>query len=149
MVSLSRYFIWFFLYCFVMTCICGVLAALLPQGVGGVLTVVPYLVAMVLILFRFLKKNKRAPNQTERKKFTLGFTLIFWFYNLAFLVLGVALFSRNDPEIWQNLMLYLQNAQFISIIVIMFLLMAIPLYLLTYWFYGPLAKRMASQKFGA
>ena len=64
-----------------MTCICGVLAALLPQGVGGVLTVVPYLVAMVLILFRFLKKNKRAPNQTERKKFTLGFTLIFWFYN--------------------------------------------------------------------
>lgn len=149
MVSLTRYFLMFFIMCFAMTCICGVVAALLPQGVGGILTIVPYLVAMIFVLFRFLKKTQRAPTQSERKKITLGFSLIFWLYNLAFLLMGIAIFSRNDPEIWQNLLLYVQNPQFMSIMLIMLLLMAIPLYLLTYWFYGPLAKRMAIKKFGA
>ena len=36
--SLKRYFIMFFLICFAVTCLCGVLAAFLPLGVGGVLT---------------------------------------------------------------------------------------------------------------
>ena len=46
-------------------------------------------------------------------------------------------------------MLYVQHPQFMSLMVIMLLLMAIPLYLITYWFYGPQAQRMAAQKFGA
>ncbi|UIJ75073.1 ABZJ_00895 family protein [Acinetobacter sp. SH20PTE14] len=149
MVSLTRYFLLFFFICLIMTCICGVIAALLPQGVGGILTVVPYLIAMIVVLFRFLNKNHRAPTQAERKKFTLGFSMIFWLYNLAFVLLGIAIFSRKDPEIWQNLMLYIQHPQFMSLMVIMLLLMAIPLYLITYWFYGPQAQRMAAQKFGA
>ncbi|WP_180105714.1 MULTISPECIES: ABZJ_00895 family protein [unclassified Acinetobacter] len=149
MVSLTRYFFLFFFICLIMTCICGVIAALLPQGVGAILTVVPYLIAMIVVLFRFLNKNQRAPTQAERKKFTLGFSLIFWLYNFGFVLLGIAIFSRKDPEIWQNLMLYVQHPQFMSLMVIMLLLMAIPLYLITYWFYGPQAQRMASQKFGA
>ena len=55
MLPLSRYFIWFFVICFIFTCICGVLAALLPMGMGAVLTIVPYLVAMIWVLFKFLK----------------------------------------------------------------------------------------------
>ncbi len=54
----------------------------------------------------------------------------------------------QDPEIWQNFLLYLQQPQFLSIVLIMALLIAIPLYLLTYWFYGPQARRMAQKMFG-
>lgn len=88
MAPLKRYFLWFFLICFVMTCICGVIAALMPMGMGAVLTMVPYLVAMIWVLFKFLRQNRRAPTQAERKKITLGFSLIFWGYNLAFLLFG-------------------------------------------------------------
>ncbi len=91
MVPLTRYFLWFFFLCFVFTCICGVVAALMPTGMGAVLTIVPYLVAMIWVLFNFLKKEQRAPTQAERKKFTLGFSLIYWGYNLVFLILGIAI----------------------------------------------------------
>lgn len=49
MISLTRYFLWFFFICFVFSCVCGVLAALLPTGMGAVLTAVPYLVAMIWV----------------------------------------------------------------------------------------------------
>jgi len=148
MVSLTRYFLWFFFLCFIFTCICGVVAALMPTGMGAVLTIVPYLVAMIWVLFKFLKKEQRAPTQAERKKFTLGFSLIYWGYNLAFLILGIAIATRSNPNAWQDFLLYLQQPQFMSIVVIMFLLIAIPLYLLTYWFYGKQAQRMAEKMFG-
>lgn len=147
--SLKRSFIIFFLIFFVLTCLCGALAAVLPTGVGGVLTAVPYIVTMVWVLFIFLKQNQRAPTQAERKKMTLGFTLIFWGCNVAFLILGIAFSAYKDPEIWQNFLLYLKQPQFLSIVLIMALLIAIPLYLLTYWFYGPQAHRMAQKMFGA
>ena len=147
--SLKRYFLIFFLICFVLTCLCGVLAAVLPTGVGGVLTAVPYIGTMVWVPFIFLKRNQRAPTQAERKKMTLGFTLIFWGYNVAFQILGIAFFAYNDPEIWQNFLLYLKQPQFLTVVLIMVLLIAIPLYLLTYWFYGPQARRMAQKMFGA
>ncbi|WP_299149898.1 ABZJ_00895 family protein [uncultured Acinetobacter sp.] len=143
MVPLTRYFLWFFFLCFVFTCICGVLAALLPTGMGAILTIVPYLVAMIWVLFKFLKQQRRAPSATERKKFSLGFSLIYWGYNLAFLILGIVIATRSNPNAWQDFLLYLQQPQFVSIVVIMFLLIAIPLYLLTYWFYGKQAQRMA------
>ncbi|TCB70718.1 hypothetical protein E0H88_07355 [Acinetobacter sp. ANC 4216] len=146
--SLTRYFLWFFFFCFIFTCICGVLAALLPTGMGGILTIVPYLTAMILVLYKFLKQQRRAPTAQEQKKITLGFSLIFWGYNLAFLLLGIVLFARNDPEVWQNFLLYLKNPQFMSMVLIMVLLIAIPLYLLTYWFYGKQAQRMAQKMFG-
>jgi len=148
MLPLSRYFIWFFVICFIFTCICGVLAALLPMGMGVVLTIVPYLVAMIWGLFKFLKQQKRAPTQAERKKFTLGFSLIYWGYNLLFLLLGIVIATRSNPNAWQDFLLYLQQPQFMSIVLIMFLMIAIPLYLLTYWFYGKQAQRMAEKMFG-
>ena len=146
--SLTRYFLWFFLFCFIFTCICGVLAALLPTGMGGILTIVPYLMAMILVLYKFLKQQHRAPTDQERKKITLGFTLIFWGYNVFFLLVGLLIFAKNDPDIWQNFLLYIQNPQFMSVVLIMFLLIAIPLYILTYWFYGKQAQRMADKMFG-
>ena len=148
MVPLTRCFLRFFFLCFIFTCICGVVAALMPTGMGAVLTIVPYLVAMIWVLFKFLKKEQRAPTQAERKKFTLGFSLIYWGYNLAFLILGIAIATRSNPNAWQDFLLYLQQPQFMSIVVIMFLLIAIPLYLLTYWFYGKQAQRMAAKMFG-
>ena len=99
-------------------------------------------------LIHFLKRNQRAPTQAERKRLTMGYTLIFWGYNIAFQIIGVAVFAMQDPEIWQNFLLYLQQAQFLSIVLIMALLLAIPLYVLTYWFYGPQAKRMSVKMFG-
>jgi hypothetical protein len=44
-------------------------------------------------------------------------------------------------------MLYLKQPQFLSIMLIMLLMLAIPLYLITYWFYGKQAQRMASKMF--
>lgn len=145
MVSLTRYFLWFFFFCFIFTCLCGVLAALLPKGLGAALTAVPYLVAMIWVLHKFIKQQRRAPTSAERKKLTLGFSLIFWGYNLAFLLVGLWMFAQADAEVWQNFVFYLQQPQFVSIIVIMFLLVAIPLYVLTYWFYGKQAERMAAK----
>lgn len=146
--SLTRYFLWFFLFCFIFTCICGVLAALLPTGMGGILTIVPYLMAMILVLYKFLKQQHRAPTDQERKKITLGFTLIFWGYNVFFLLVGLLIFAKSDPYIWQNFLLYIKNPQFMSVVLIIFLLIAIPLYILTYWFYGKQAQRMADKMFG-
>lgn len=149
MVALTRYFIWFFVICLIFTCICGVLAALMPMGMGAILTIVPYLIAMIWVLFKFLKQQHRAPTQAERQKITLGFSIIYWFYNLCFLLLGIVIASRSNPNAWQDLTLYLQNTQFLMIMLIMFLLIAIPLYLLTYWFYGKQAQRMAEKMFDA
>ena len=149
MVALTRYFIWFFVICLIFTCICGVLAALMPTGMGAILTIVPYLIAMIWVLFKFLKQQHRAPTQAERQKITLGFSVIYWLYNLCFLLLGIVIASRSNPNAWQDLTLYLQNTQFLMIMLIMFLLIAIPLYLLTYWFYGKQAQRMADKMFDA
>lgn len=48
MTKLRSYFLWFFALCIVLTLIVGVIAALLPASVGGILTAVPYLGAMIL-----------------------------------------------------------------------------------------------------
>ncbi|KAF2369589.1 MULTISPECIES: ABZJ_00895 family protein [Acinetobacter] len=147
MTALRRYYLWFFLICFILTLIGGVIAAVLPAGMGGIVTAIPYLVAMIVVLFQFLKREQRAPTQQERKKLTLGFTLIFWGYNFLGVLLGLVIFARQDAEIFQNFLLYLQQPQFITIALIMILLLAIPLYLITYWFYGKQAQRMADKMF--
>lgn len=114
---------------------------------GAVLTIFPYLIAMIWVLFKFLKREQRAPTQAERKKMTLGFSLIYWLYNLTFLLLGILIATRSNPSAWSDLLMYLQQSQFMSMVIIMFLLIAIPMYVLTYWFYGPQAKRMADKMF--
>lgn len=86
------------------------------------------------------------PRLYQKKKFTLGFTLIFGAITYVGFIWSV-LFARKDPEILQNFMLYLKQPQFLSIMVIMLLMLAIPLYLITYWFYGKQAQRMADKMF--
>ncbi|WP_151751081.1 ABZJ_00895 family protein [Acinetobacter bereziniae] len=147
MVSLNKYFLWFFLLCLVLTMIAGILAAILPNEIAGVFTALPYLLAMIIVLYRFLKQQHRAPTDQERRSLTLGFTLIFWSYNILGVFVGVWFFSRNDPEIWQSFIAYMQNIRFLSTILIMLLLLAVPLFLITYWFYGTQAKRMAAKMF--
>lgn len=146
MTKLRSYFLWFFGLCIVLTLIVGVVAALLPASVGGILTAVPYLGAMIFVLFKFLKKERRAPTVPE-KEIYFGFYPDFWGYNLCGVLFGLFLFARKDPEILQNFMLYLKQPQFLSIMVIMLLMLAIPLYLITYWFYGKQAQRMADKMF--
>ena len=144
MTALKRYFLWFFMVCLIATLLLGFFAALLPNAFGSIVTVVPYLIAMIWTLYRFIRQQQRAPTQQERKKLTLGFSLIFWLYNISFLLIGIWIASRNNPQAWQDFQLYVQQPMFMSLILIMFLLIAIPLYLLTYWFYGKQAERMAA-----
>ncbi len=104
---------------------------------------------MVWVLFKFLKREQRAPTQAERKKITWGFSLIYWLYNLTFLLLGIWVATFSNPNAWSDFQLYLQESQFMSMVLTMCLLIAIPMYVLTYWFYGPQAKRMAQKMFSS
>ncbi|EPG37069.1 ABZJ_00895 family protein [Acinetobacter colistiniresistens] len=147
MISLRLYYIWFFIICFTATLLAGVLAAILPNSIGSVLTAIPYLIAIIVILFKFLKKQRRAPTPQERKRLSIGFSLIFWGYNACGLLLGLFIFARKDPEVWQNFLLYLKQPQFLLTVLAMWFVIAVPLFLITYWFYGPQAQRMAKKMF--
>ena len=97
MVSLNKYYLWFFLLCLGLTLIAGVVAALLPPQVAGIVTALPYIIAMIFVLNLFIKQQRRAPTDQERKKFTLAYTFIFWGYNIAGVLFGILMFSRKDP----------------------------------------------------
>ncbi|MFW2124971.1 ABZJ_00895 family protein, partial [Acinetobacter ursingii] len=71
MISLRLYYLWFFIICLVSTLVAGVLAAILPNNIAGILTAIPYLIAIIFVLFKFLKQQRRAPTATEKKKLTL------------------------------------------------------------------------------
>ncbi|ENX07385.1 ABZJ_00895 family protein [Acinetobacter courvalinii] len=147
MISLRLYYLWFFIICLASTLIAGVLAAILPNSLGGVLTAIPYLIAIIFVLFKFLKQQRRAPTVQEKKRLSIGFSLIFWGYNACGLLLGLFIFARKDPEIWQNFLLYLKQPQFLLAVLGMWFVIALPLFLITYWFYGPQAQRMATKMF--
>jgi len=147
MISLRLYYLWFFIVCLISSLIAGVIAAILPNSIGGVLTAIPYLIAMIFVLFKFLKKQHRAPTLLEKKRLSLGFSLIFWGYNACGLLLGLFIFARKDPEIWQNFILYFKQPMFLITVVAIWLLIAAPLFLITYWFYGAQAQRMANKMF--
>lgn len=68
--------------------------------------------------------------------------------NLITVFAGIVLFAKNDPEIWKTFVLYMQSSQFLISALVMLLILAIPLYLITYWFYGKQAQRMANKMFG-
>ena len=52
MISLRLYYL-FFLLCLISSLIAGVIAAILPNSIGGVLTAIPYLIAMILFYSNF------------------------------------------------------------------------------------------------
>lgn len=147
MISLRLYYLWFFIVCLISSLIAGVIAAILPNSIGGVLTAIPYLIAMIFVLFKFLKKQHRAPTLSEKKRLSLGFSFIFWGYNACGLLLGLFIFARKDPEIWQNFILYFKQPMFLITVVAIWLMIAAPLFLITYWFYGAQAQRMANKMF--
>ena len=145
MTSLRRYYLLFLICCIALTLLVGVIAALLPANIATALTAIPYLITINIVLFRFIKNEKRAPTQIERKKMTLSFLLIFWAYNIGGVLLSLCFFAYSDPEIMKSFLIYIQNMQFISLIVIIILVVSIPLYLVTYWLYGKHAQRMAER----
>jgi len=57
MISLRLYYIWFFIICFTATLLAGVLAAILPNSIGGVLTAVPYLIAIIVAVKQIIKNQ--------------------------------------------------------------------------------------------
>ena len=75
-----QYLLRFFIYLVLFTMLVGVIAALLPQGMGQVLTAFPFLISIILLLFHFLKRERRAPSAVERNRFSLIYVLIFFLY---------------------------------------------------------------------
>ena len=148
MFRISKYFLYFFLLSLLFTMIAGVIAALLPGEIAAVLTAIPYMAAMVSVLHLFLKQQRRAPTSVERLQFSLGYILIFVAYNLLGVLSGVYLFSRDNPQIWDDFQSYLHNTEFVLLVAGMMLVLTIPLFLITYWFYGKQAQRMANKMFG-
>ena len=137
------------MYLVLFTMVIGVVAALLPQGVGQILTAFPFLISMLLLLFRFLKQERRAPTQQERNRFSFIYVLIFFLYNYIFAVLGPLIFNLSLPNIFE---LWLQQAfdgQFQALLISRLLIFMIPFYLIVFWFYGPQAKRMAAKMFSS
>ena len=147
MISLRLYYLWFFIVCLISSLVAGVMAAILPNSIGGILTAIPYLIAMIFVLFKFLKQQRRAPTSSEKRRFSLAFSLIFWGYNLCGLLLGLFIFARKDPEVWQNFILYFKQPEFLLTVLAIWLMIAAPLFLITYWFYGAQAQRMANKMF--
>lgn len=145
MTSLRPYFLWFFLLSLIITFIIGLIGLFLPIGSGGFLTAFPYLIAMIVVLFRFLKKEKRAPTSSEKHKLALGFMGIFWGYSLIGFIVGLLWASRADPQVLDDAWTYLQHPRFFIYAIGLFLLLAVPLYLVTLWFYGKQARRMVNK----
>ncbi|ANF81221.1 hypothetical protein A3K93_02755 [Acinetobacter sp. NCu2D-2] len=145
--NMIKYFIRFFIYLVLLTMLAGILAGLLPNVVGELLTAFPYLLAMIWVLFFFLKKEQRAPTVQERNRFSLLLVVIFFLYNYIFAVFGPLLFNLNVPnviELWRQQAL---NPDFQFLLLSKLLLFMIPFYIITFWFYGPQAKRMANKMF--
>ncbi|GAB2678136.1 hypothetical protein GCM10027155_00400 [Acinetobacter apis] len=146
--SLTKYYAWFLLFCFIFTCISSVLRTFFISPISFVLLILPYLVAMVSVLYLFLKQQKRAPTRREMFKFAGMLNLLFWLFNFVGFVLVVLWMAIQDPRIWQYLVTVEPNPQLIALISLFIAIIAVPFYVITLWFYGPQAKRMAQHMFG-
>ena len=142
-----QYFLRFFIYLVLFTLVAGLIAAFLPNVVGQIITAFPFLIAMILVLFRFLKQNRRAPTTKERNRFSLVYVLIFFLYNYIFAVFGPLLANVKLENVLNLWMEHALNPNFQSLLVSKLLIFMIPFYLITYWFYGPQAQRMAAKMF--
>lgn len=127
----------------------GILAALFPTEVGQVLTAFPFLIAMILVLLRFLKNEQRAPSTIERNRFSLLYVVIFFLFNYIFAVIGPLIFNLSLPNILSIWWKAATDAQFQMSLITHLLIFMIPFYLISFWFYGPQAKRMAAKMFSS
>ena len=142
-----QYFLRFFIYLVLFTLVAGLIAAFLPNVVGQIITAFPFLIAMILVLFRFLKQNRRAPTTKERNRFSLVYVLIFFLYNYIFAVFGPLLANLKLKNVLNLWMEHALNPNFQSLLVSKLLIFMIPFYLVVFWFYGTQAKRMAAKMF--
>ena len=77
MISLRLYFYGFLLFvCFLVISCRSAFAAILPNSIAGVLTAIPYLIAMIFVLFKFLKQQRRAPTLSQLKKTKFSLDLV-------------------------------------------------------------------------
>ena len=146
---MSKYFLRFFIYLVLFTMLAGILAALFPTEVGQVLTAFPFLIAMILVLLRFLKNEQRAPSTIERNRFSLLYVVIFFLFNYIFAVIGPLIFNLSLPNILSIWWKAATDAQFQMSLITHLLIFMIPFYLISFWFYGPQAKRMAAKMFSS
>jgi lysylphosphatidylglycerol synthetase-like protein (DUF2156 family) len=146
---MSKYFLRFFIYLVAFTMLAGILAALLPQGIGQVLTAFPFLMSSVLLLFHFLKRERRAPSNSERNRFSLIYVLIFFLYNYVFAVVGPLIFNLNIPNVLNVWFEQAFDLEFQLMLISRLLIFMIPFYIVVFWFYGPQAKRMAAKMFSS
>lgn len=149
MAGLSKYFLRFFIYCIVFTMIVGVIAALLPRAIAQILTAFPFLIAMIMVLYHFLKTEKRAPTLSERNKISLGYAAIFFFYNICFALLGPLIFNWQTEKFFNIWLSFITNKTFILQLIAQLMMYMIPLYVITFWFYGKQSQRMAEKMFKA
>ncbi|MDQ8953758.1 ABZJ_00895 family protein [Acinetobacter rudis] len=149
MFTLSRYYLWFLFFCFVYTIVTGLIAAWIPNEIAAALVTTPYLAAMITVLHIFLKRERRAPTSSEKKYFTVVFLICFWLFNILGLLASLAYFSAQDPNVWQSFLSYLNHGQFLLMALGMVVLVSIPMVLITLWFYGKQAQRMALRLFGS
>ncbi|MEB3754719.1 ABZJ_00895 family protein [Acinetobacter sp. MD2(2019)] len=147
MTSLRPYFLYFFILSLTISCVIGLLAFLLPVGKSGFLTAFPYLIAMIAVLFRFLKKEKRAPSVSEKHKLTLGFIAIFLTYSAIGCLLGLAWALNTNSEIFDDIWHYLTHPRVFFYSFGLFLLLALPLYLTTIWLYGKRAQHLVERMY--
>lgn len=127
----------------------GVIAALTPSFVGQVLTAFPFLIAMIVVLFHFIRKQQRAPTNAERNKIALGFSLIFFSYNMLFALLGPLIFNWKEDNIVQVWLQFITHKQFLFQLIAQLMMYMIPLYIITFWFYGKQSQRMADKILGS
>jgi len=145
---MSKYFLRFFIYLILFTLLAGIIAGFLPNVVGQVLTAFPYLIAMILVLFKFIRDEQHAPTQTERNRFSLIFVLIFFLYNYIFAIFGQLIFNFNQPNIFELWWNFVSQSEFQLLLISRLLIFMIPFYLISFWFYGKQAQRMAKKMLG-
>ena len=148
MLALSKYYLYFFLCCLIFTIVSGMIAPMIPNAIAQGFIAVPYIIAMITVLYIFLKQQGRAPTQPERLRLAFGYTFVLALFNIIGVVLGLYVFAQQDPQIWQDFLIYIQHQQFLMIILAMALVYAVTFFLITYWFHGKQAQRMANKMFG-
>ncbi|MBF7683513.1 hypothetical protein I2F27_09285 [Acinetobacter sp. B5B] len=122
---------------------------LLPKSLAMIFMVMPYLLSMISVLYIFLKQQKRAPTRQEMFRFAWVFNLLFWGFNLTGFLLSYMWQAWSHPEIdvWQFIQLYMLQPQILLVALFIVIMIGLPFYLVTLWFFGPQARRMAQHMF--
>src|SRR5690606_10579547 len=101
---MSKYFLRFFIYLVLFTMLAGIVAVFLLNIVVLFVSVFPYLIAMILVFFKFIRNEQCVSTQMECNRFCFIFVFIFFLYNYIFAIFGPLIFNFSQPcifELWQ------------------------------------------------